>query len=154
MQPWPNFSGNYIIPFPQLYKNQKQKQVFAEKWSVFSAKSGEDQKKRSSPQFETIFGRNLLDIFVLAGSCSFYHPALKSRWGTSKSRWGDANPHVGTRFPASPHRELASLPSDVTAIRLWSNHSHCCCCCSAYLSSCHRTASDAAIGQSVHVSLQ
>ena len=27
--------------------------------SVFSLKSGEDQKKRSLPQFGTIFGRNL-----------------------------------------------------------------------------------------------
>ena len=74
--------GNYVIPSPKL--NEKQKKVFSENRSVFSPKSGEDQKKkkkkeRSSPQFGTIFGRNLKDLFVLAGSFSSDHPALKSR---------------------------------------------------------------------------
>ena len=41
LQPWPNFSGNYVIPSPQL-KDQKKK-VYAKNWCVFSPKSGEDQ---------------------------------------------------------------------------------------------------------------
>ena len=36
--------------------------------------------KRSSPQFETIFGRNL-GLFELADSFSSEHPGLDSRWG-------------------------------------------------------------------------
>ena len=40
------------------------------------------KKKGSSPQFGTIFGRNLCDLFVLTDVFSFDHPALKSRWGT------------------------------------------------------------------------
>ena len=46
------------------------------------------------PQFGTMFGRNLWDLFMQAGSFSFDHPALKLDGGTPKSRWGDANSRV------------------------------------------------------------
>ena len=58
---------------------------------IWSPKSSEDQKKkRFSPQFGTIFGRILRDLFVLTGPFSSDHPALKSRWEDAKSRSGDA----------------------------------------------------------------
>ena len=48
-----------VIPPPILHQDKKK--VFAENESVFPSKLGEDHKKqeRSSPQFGTIFGRNL-----------------------------------------------------------------------------------------------
>ena len=58
-----------------------------------------NKKKRSSPQFGTRFGRNLKNLFVLAGSFSSDHSALKSRWGNAKSCWGDANSQWGMRPP-------------------------------------------------------
>ena len=36
--------------------------------------------KKSSPQFGTKFGRNLLDLFGLTGPFSSDQPALKSQW--------------------------------------------------------------------------
>ena len=80
------FSGNDVIPSP---------------------KSNEDQKrKRSSPQFGTIIGRNLRDLFVLTCPFSSDHLTLKFRWGDANSRWGDAkyrwedaNSRWGTRPP-------------------------------------------------------
>ena len=76
LQPSPNFSGDDVIPSP-LLNEDKEKKVFAENWSVFFLKLGEDQKKKT--QFRTTFGLNLLDLLVLAGFFSFDHPALKSR---------------------------------------------------------------------------
>ena len=40
--------------------NKQTKKVFGEIWSYFSEKSGENQKKISSPQFATIFGREFV----------------------------------------------------------------------------------------------
>ena len=50
-------------------------------YAILSPKSSEDQKKRSSSQFGTIFARTLRDLFVLTNPFSSDHPALKSRWG-------------------------------------------------------------------------
>ena len=57
------FSGNYDSSF------------------TFFPKSGEVQKKRSLPQFGTIFGSNWWGLFVLKGTFSSDHPALNSPWG-------------------------------------------------------------------------
>ena len=56
-----------------------------------SPKSGEDQKQknRSLPQF----GWNRWDLFVLTGTFSSDHPALKSQWWDAKSRWGTPPPY-------------------------------------------------------------
>ena len=32
LQPWPNFSGNYVIPSPQLNEDQNKKKVFTAIW--------------------------------------------------------------------------------------------------------------------------
>ena len=40
-----------------------------------SLKSGEDKKKRSLPQFGTIFGQNWWDLFRLTGTFLSDHPA-------------------------------------------------------------------------------
>ena len=86
LQPWPNafgmrkyFNGNYVILSPNLNENQKK---VSGKWKCFFPEIRWRPKKRSSPQFGTIFSRNLKDLFVLASSFSSDHPALKSRWGT------------------------------------------------------------------------
>ena len=84
LQPWPNFNGNYVIPSPQLKSffpetrwrpKKKEKKVFAENWSVFfSLKSSKDRRKRSSPQFGTIFCWNFRIIragwLLIVSSCS------------------------------------------------------------------------------------
>ena len=44
------------------------------------------KEKRSSPQFRTIFGRILRNLFVLTGPFLSDHPALKSRWGDASPR--------------------------------------------------------------------
>ena len=67
------FSEDYVIPSPKLTEDQK-KMSFP-KIEVFSFEIS------LPPQFESIFGRNLLDLFMLAGSFSSDHPALKWRWG-------------------------------------------------------------------------
>ena len=61
-----------------------------------SPKSSEDQKqkKRSSPQFGTKFGRNLWDLFVLPDPFSSVQPALKPRWGDANSPWGTLPPAI------------------------------------------------------------
>ena len=71
LQPWPNafgmlqyFSEDYMIPSPKLNEHQEKK-VFAENWSVFSPKLGEELGL-----FCLIIQRSNLDK------------------GTSKSRWG------------------------------------------------------------------
>ena len=69
-------------------KNQvkTKKKRFSPKIAEFLlAKSSEDQKKRSSPQFGTKFGQNLWDLFVQPGTFSTVQPALKPRWGDAKS---------------------------------------------------------------------
>ena len=118
LQPSPNFSGDFVIPSPQLNEDQKKKgkKVFAENWSVFFLKLGEDQKKRSSPQFGTTFGLNLLDLLVLSGFFSSDHPALKSRWVTSKSWWGDAKSRwedANSRWGTRPPYNLSTVWNDV-----------------------------------------
>ena len=59
-------------------------------------KTKQKRKKKSLPQFGTIFGRNWWDLFVLIGTFSSVHPPLKSRWGEADSRWGDASPYALT----------------------------------------------------------
>ena len=57
------------------------------------------KKKRSLPKFNTIFARNLSDLFVLALFCLIIQRSnldgwvSKSRWGDAKPRWGDASPY-------------------------------------------------------------
>ena len=60
-----------VPSFEIKFRRQKSrsKKGLLRKLKCFSSKLGEDQKKkRSSPQFGTIFGRNLKDLFLLAGS--------------------------------------------------------------------------------------
>ena len=68
---------------------------------LLSPESSEDQKKRSSPQFGTIFGRNWWDLFVLTDTFSSDNPALKSRWGTLNLDGGTLNLDGGTRLPCN-----------------------------------------------------
>ena len=72
------FRGNYVIPSPKLNK---------------------DQKKKGLREFGSTFGPNSKDLFVLAGSFSSDHPALKSQWGDAKSQRGDANFRLGDASP-------------------------------------------------------
>ena len=74
-------------------KTKNKKKVFAGSWTHFSPKSSEDQKKRSSPQFVTIFGR----IFV----GSFSPGLLFFLWSSSAqlSVGGRINLDEGTRPP-------------------------------------------------------
>ena len=94
--------------FPETRWRPKKK-VYAENWSVFSLKSSEDQKKkRSSPQFGTIFGIYscwlALDRFIIQGS-------NLDGW-TSKSRWGTLNLDGETRPPYN-------LSADCTVIQTY-----------------------------------
>ena len=73
------FSRNYVIPSPKL---------------------NEDQKKKSLPQFWAIFGRNLKDLFVLAGFFLTNHPARSNLdGGTLNLDFGTLNLDEGTRPP-------------------------------------------------------
>ena len=107
LQPWPNafgmrkyFSGNYVIPFPKSSGDQTKKKVFTENWRVFLPEFKWKQKKKSfSPQFGTIFGRILWNLFVLTGPYSSGQPTLQSQWEDAKSRWGDANSRWGDASP-------------------------------------------------------
>ena len=49
-------------------------------------KKKKKKKETSSPQFETKFGQNLWDLFVLTCPFSYDQPALKSRRRDAKSR--------------------------------------------------------------------
>ena len=81
---------------PRNRVTTKQKKVFTETWRVFAPEfKWRPKKKRFSPQFGTIFGRILWDLFVLTGPYSSPQPALKSQWGDAKSRWGDAKSRWG-----------------------------------------------------------
>ena len=62
-QLYKKFSENDVLPSPKLNEDHKQEKVFAGNWSHFSPKSGEDQKKRFSPQFAIIFGKELVGSF-------------------------------------------------------------------------------------------
>ena len=57
------FCGNDVFPSPKVNEDQKQEKHLRQKCSVFPTKSGENQKKRSSPQFATIFGRKFVGCF-------------------------------------------------------------------------------------------
>ena len=77
-----------------------------------------NKKKKSSAQFGTKFGRNLLDLFGLTIPFSSDQPALKSRWGDAESRWGDAkfrwedaNSRWGCASPASLYNLSRALVS-------------------------------------------
>ena len=75
------FSRNYVIPSNAVRWKLKS---FCLRNQVETK-----QKKRSSPQFGTMFGRNLWDLVVLTDPFSSDHPALKSRWGDAKSLIGE-----------------------------------------------------------------
>ena len=62
-QVYKKFSGNDVFPSPKLNEEQNKKRL-RRKLKSFFPKSGEDQKKKSLPQFATIFGKKF------AGSCS------------------------------------------------------------------------------------
>ena len=85
------FSRNYVIPSNALRWKLKS---FCLRNQVETK-----QKKRSSPQFGTMFGRNLWHLVVLTDPFSSDHPALKSRWGTQISHWGDVNSRWGDASP-------------------------------------------------------
>ena len=59
----------------------------------FRSRNRVKTKKRSSPQFGTIFGRNLWDLLVLTGPFSSDHPALNSRSGDACTQFS-----IGERF--------------------------------------------------------
>ena len=66
-------------------------------------------KKRPSPPFGTIFGRNLWDLFVLTGPFSSDHLTLKPQWRDIKSRWGTLNRDGGTLTPDGGTRPFYNL---------------------------------------------
>ena len=57
------FSGNEVFPSPKLYEDQKQEKGLCRKLRSFFPKSNEDQKKKSSMQFATIFGGKFVGSF-------------------------------------------------------------------------------------------
>ena len=91
------FSGNYdssCTSFPKSSKDQKNglHQKLKDIFPITRMKT----KKRSFPQFGTIFGRNWWDLFVLTGAFSSDQPSLKSWWGNAKSQVGDTKSRWGT----------------------------------------------------------
>ena len=95
------FSGNYVTSSPKLSEDQKKK-----------------KEKKYSPQFGTIFGRNLWDLFVLTGPFLSNFPSLKSRWGDAKSRWGDANFRLGDASPYNLRTDLYYATANTTVLQL------------------------------------
>ena len=102
-QLYKKFRGNNVFPSPKLNENQKQKKAFAENWSHFFPKSGEDQKERSSPQFVTIFGKKFVWSFS-PGWLFFlwFSSAQLSVGGRQNFDGGTLTLDEGTRPPASP----------------------------------------------------
>ena len=64
--------------FRNRVKTKKTKKGLHRKLKSFCPRIKCRPKKRCSPQFGTIFGRNLWDLFVLPGPFSSDQPALKS----------------------------------------------------------------------------
>ena len=93
-QLYKELSGNDVFLSPKLNEDTANK-------SHFSPKPGEDQKKRSLPQFATIFGKKFVGsfspgwlFFLWSSSSNLDGRTPKSRWGEAHSRWGDASPRV------------------------------------------------------------
>ena len=96
------FSGNYVFPSPKSSKEQK-KGIHRKLKSLCPRNQVKTKKReKSSPQFGTKLGRNLWDLFEMAGPFSSNQPALKSRWGTLNLDGGMLTLDGGTHPPASP----------------------------------------------------
>ena len=90
------FTKNWRVFVLKIKWKLIKKKVFVEIEEVLYAKSSEHQrKKKSSPQFETKFGRNVWDLFLLPGPFLSVQPALKPWWGDAEFRWGHAKSRWG-----------------------------------------------------------
>ena len=99
-QLYKKFSGNEVFALPKLNQDQKQEKGLRRKLKSFFPEIRWDQKKkRSSPQFATIFGRNFVGSFSPEWMAIF--PLVIQRLTldgrTPKSRWGDAKSQRGTQ---------------------------------------------------------
>ena len=86
LQPWPNFSGNYVIPSPQLKCFFPQNQVKTKKKRSLHGNLG----LYSAGICRIYSWRLALDRFIIKHS-NLIGWTSKSRWGDANSQWGDAS---------------------------------------------------------------
>ena len=75
------------------------KKVFVGNWSRFSPKSGEDHKKRSSPQFATIFGRKFAEAFSPGWLFFLWSSSAQLSMGGRLNLDGGRSLSMGERVP-------------------------------------------------------
>ena len=111
LHPWPNVSGNYVIPSLQLKcffpeTSWRPKKGLRRKLKCFFLKSSEEQKKglhRNLGLYSAGICRIhscwlALDLFIIQRS-NLDEWTSKPRWGDAKSRWGDVNSWWGGASP-------------------------------------------------------